>query len=122
MGEAVPLVVGRRVGQPVRAGEVDDDGTGRRLERRCALVAQAAEHELRAARERLVVGDERRQAEPRQARVERVGGRAGERVGAERVQLELRVGEHAVERLLTGIPRGTEDGDGDHLRIMQIIA
>ena len=46
-------------------------------------------------------------------------GSPGERVGAERDQLELRVGEHAVERLLPGEAGRAEDGGRDHLRIMQ---
>ena len=36
--EAVPLRIERGVGDPVRAGEVDDDAVGRRIERRGALV------------------------------------------------------------------------------------
>ena len=38
----------------------------------------------------------------------------------ERVQLERRMREHAVERLLTRVPGGADDRDGGHLGIMHI--
>ena len=118
MLEAVPLRIERGVVEPVRAREVDDDGVGRRLERRRPLVLEAAEDELGSGRERLVVRDERRQRAV-QPRVEDARGRAGERVGAERDELQLRVREHAVERLLAGIAGGAEDRGRDAmLRIM----
>ena len=73
MLEPVPLRIERGVVEPVRAREVDDDGVGRRLERCRPLVLEAAEDELGAGRERLVVGDERRQRAV-QARVEHARG------------------------------------------------
>ena len=61
-----------------------------------------------------------------QARIERAGGLARERVGAERDELEPGVPEHAVERLLAGIAGAAEDGGALHgenytgkLKIMQ---
>ena len=53
--EAVPGLVRGRVGEAVRAGEVDDDCVRRRLERGRALVAEAAEDDVGAGCERLVV-------------------------------------------------------------------
>jgi hypothetical protein len=114
MLEAVPSGVERGVVEPVRTGEVDDDGARRRLERRRLLVAQACEDDLGARRERLRVRDERRQV-PVQPDVERRGTSPRERVGAEGDELELRVREHPVERLLARVPGGTEDGCGRHL-------
>ena len=125
MREAVPLLVGGGARQPVTAGEVDDDALGRRLDPRRLLVAEAEEDDVRAARERLVVRDEgggRRGAVAGEPRVERGGGLPGERVGAERGQLEPGVGEHAVERLLAGVPGRPEDCSAHGLRIMQIAA
>ena len=63
--------------------------------------------------ERLRVRDERgqRAAVAVEARIERARGLTGERVGAERDELELRMGEHAVERLLTGVAGGADDAD-----------
>ena len=75
MLEAVPGGVERGVGEPVRAGEVDDDRAGGRLERRGPLVLQAGEDELRAGRESLVVARERRQGAV-QARIEGACGGA----------------------------------------------
>ena len=97
--EAVPGRIESRIGEPVRAAQVDDDGAVRRLERGGALVIEAAEDELRACGERLVVRNEvgHVRAEPR---IERRGRLSRERVGSERDELELRVCEHAVERLL----------------------
>ena len=56
----------------------------------------------------------------REPGVERGGGlrrRASREPSA--TQLELGMREHAVERLLAGEAGGAEDGDRDHLRIMQ---
>ena len=98
MLEAVPeRILGGR--QPVGAGEVDHDAAGGRLEAGGALVVEAAEDHVGAARERLLVGDEVRDrgiAVAGEARVERGRGAAGERVGAECDQLELGVREDAV--------------------------
>ena len=111
-----------RVDEPVRAGEVDDDRVGRRHERGGRVVVEAAEDELGAGGQRLVVRDEDGQrpvpvaAEPR---VERVGRLPGERVGSERDELEPGVREHPVERLLPGKAGCAEDGGRNHLRIMQ---
>ena len=87
----------------MRAGEVDDDAARGRLERRRPLVVEAHEDDVGAARERLLVRHERGQpaAVAGEARVEREAA-AGERVRAERDELELGMREHAVERLLTG--------------------
>ena len=112
MLEAVPGGIERGVVEPVRAGKVDHDGVRRRLERGRPLVVEAAEDELRTGPERLVVGDECRQRAV-QAWVEDARGRAGERVGAERDELELRVRQHAVERLLTRVAGGAEDRSCD---------
>ena len=85
----------RLVGEPVRAGEVDDDRAVGRLERGRLLVAEAEEDHVGAAR-----------APPRGSATN-VGsvpfsrgssawrGPAGERVGAERDQLELRMARAA---------------------------
>ena len=113
MLEAVPLRVERGVLQPVRPGEIDDDRTGRRLERGRPLVAEAEEDELRARGGRLVVPDEGRQRSV-QPDVERRGGRARQRVGAEGHDLELRVAEHPVEGLLPGVPGGPENRQRRH--------
>ena len=58
--EAVPLLVLRRVREPVRAGEVDHDPARGRLERRGVLVREAEEGDVGLARERRVVRDEPR--------------------------------------------------------------
>ena len=55
---------------------------------------------------------------PVQADVEGGGRLAGERVGAERDDLELGMAEHAVERLLAGVARGPEDGRRRHSGIL----
>ena len=47
-----------------------------------------------------------------QARIERAGRLTGERVRAERDELELRVREDAVERFLAGVAGGAENGGG----------
>ena len=84
--------------------QVDDDAVGRRLELRRALVVDAQEQEVRVACERLIVRHEaweRALADLGKARVERAHRLSGERVRAERGNLELGVTEHAVERFLT---------------------
>src|SRR5581483_2504265 len=96
--EPVPLGIERRR-EPVRAGEVDDDGIRRRLEGGGALVPETEEEDVRAARGRLRVRDERGQRAV-QAHVERRRALPRERVRAEGGDLELRMREHAVERLL----------------------
>ena len=58
-------------------------------------------------RERLVVRHERGQRAVQRARRARRPA-PGERVGAERDDLELRVGEDPVERLLAGVARCAE--------------
>src|SRR5439155_21932961 len=80
-----------------------------------------------AGRERLVVRHEGGQI-PVQPQVERRGGLTGERVGAERDNLELGVGEQAVERLLAGVPGAADDRGSRHaayyayrLRNMQML-
>ena len=113
MLEAVPGGVERGVREAVGAGEVDDDRAGRRLEHRRALVAEAGEDDVRAGRERLLVRDEGRQRAV-QPDVERRGRLARERVGAEGHDLELRMAERAVERLLPGVAGGPEDCQRRH--------
>ena len=105
--EPVPLVVDAGVDEPVGSGEVDDHAARRDVERCCLVVREAEERDVGAGRERRVVRDEPRHAAPAvaaEARIERPGRLARERVRPERVQLERRMREHAVERLLTGIP------------------
>ena len=92
----------------MRAGEIDDDHVGVRVQQRRPLVVEAAEDQLRACRDGGVVRDERRHVAV-QPRVEHARTLAGERVGAERDELELRVREHAVEGLLARIAGGAED-------------
>src|SRR6478736_7978434 len=108
MLEPVPLRVERRV-EAVRAGEIDDDCTGRRDERGGALVAETEKEDVGAARGCLLVRDEGGQRAV-QPDVEGGGRRACERVRAESDDLELRVRKDAVERLLPRIARGPEDG------------
>ena len=108
MGEAVPLVVEGAVPQAVCAGEVDDHSARGRLEGRRPLVIEADEHEVGAARQGFLVrheGGSAACAVAGEAGVERARGLPGERVGAEREQIELRMGKHAVERLLPGVAR-----------------
>ncbi len=105
----------------MRAGKIDHDPARRRVDRRRPFVREAEEDHVGSGRKGRVVRDEARHATPAVApepRVERRRGVAGERVGAEGVQLEGRMGEHAVERLLAGVPGGADDRDGGHLRIM----
>ena len=122
MDEAVPRVVRERVAEPVTAGEVDDDALHGRIERGGVLVAEAEEDDVGAAGERLVVRDEGGSvggAVPRQTRVERARGLPRQRVRPERDQVELRMREHPVERLLSGVAGGTGDCGKHSLRIMQ---
>jgi hypothetical protein len=112
MLEAVPGRIERGIREPVRAREIDEDGVGRSCERGSPLVLEAAEDELGAGRKRHLVRRERGQRSV-QARVEHARRRAGERVGAQRDELELRMREHAIERLLAGIARGTDDRGRD---------
>ena len=100
------------------AGQVDDDGVGRRLE----LDVTADEDERSAGSECLGVGYEAGDTAvtvAREARVERRSRLSGVRVAAERKQLEIGMREDAIERLLAGKTRRAEDGDRLHLRIMQ---
>ena len=115
--EPVPLGVGVG-GEPVRAGEVDDDGVRGWLELGGGLVVEAAEDELRAGLERLAVRDERRQravavaAEPG---VERRDRPARERLRPDGDELQLRMRKHAVERLLPGESRSADDCRANHV-------
>ena len=99
---AVPLRIERGVPEPVGARKIDDDRTGGRLERRRPLVAETEEQQLGARGPRGLVRDEGRQRAV-QPDVERRGRLTGERVRAERHDLELRMAEHAVEGLLARI-------------------
>jgi hypothetical protein len=99
MLEAVPVGVERRVREPVRTREVDDDGVGRSLHPSRPLVIEAPEDELRAGTGGVRIRDERRNVAV-QARVESACRPAGKRVRAKGDELELRVREDAVERLL----------------------
>jgi hypothetical protein len=69
-------------------------------------MVEADEDEIGAARESLIVRDEPRKLSPVtvQARIQRLGRFAGEAVRAECEEVELGVGEDAVERLLPGVP------------------
>jgi len=102
----------------VRAREIDDDGVGGRLERSRPLVPETEEEDVGPGRRSLRVRDERRQRIV-EAGVERGRGRARERVGAERDHLEPGMPEHAVERLLPGVARRTEDRHTDHQGIIR---
>ena len=94
-------------------GEVDDDGACGRHDGSRALVAEAEEDDVGAGRESLVVGDELWQGAV-QPDVEGSGRLACERVGAERDHVQLGVAEDAVERLLPGVARDSEDGHRRH--------
>ncbi len=112
--EAVPLLVARSVAQAVRAREIDDD-TGRRdVDRGRRLVREADDRDVGLVGQRLLVRDEGGDGSPCQPRVERARRLARERVGADRDQAQLRVAEHPVERLLTGIAGRTDDADICH--------
>ena len=97
----------------MRAREVDDDRVGGRLERGGVFVAEAEEEHVGAGGSRLGVRDEIRERAV-QARVERRSGAAGERVRAERDDLEPGVREHAVEGLLTHVPGAADDRSSRH--------
>ena len=97
----------------MRAGKVDDDRAGGRLEGGRPFVAETEEEDRGARRGGLVIRDEARQRAV-QPHVERRGARAGKRVGAERDELDLRMGEQAVERLLARIAGSPEDGCAWH--------
>src|SRR6185437_4695969 len=94
-----------KLGQRIRpsfgeamAGQVDDDGVGRRLE----LDVTADEDERSAGSECLGVGYEAGDTAvtvAREARVERRSRLSGVRVAAERKQLEIGMREDAIERL-----------------------
>ena len=101
------------------AGEVDDDRAGRRLDLGRARVREAEEDDVGAGRERLVVRHERGQM-PVQPQIERGRRLPGERIRAERDDLELGVCEHAVERLLAGVAGAADDGGGRHCRLLCI--
>ena len=73
--EAVPLRVEAGVCQAVRAGEIDDDGVVRNVERRGLLVPEAGEDDVRAGLERRLVRHERREVTV-QPHVEGRGGAA----------------------------------------------
>ena len=79
MLEAVPLGVEGGVGQAMRAGEVDDDGVVRRLERGGLLVVEAGEDDVRAGLKRRVIRHERREVAV-QPHVERRGRPPGQGV------------------------------------------
>ena len=115
--EPVPLGVGAG-GEPVRAGEVDDDGVRGRLELGGGLVVEAAEDELGTGGERLAVRDEGRQravAVAAESGIERRDRPSRERLRPERDELQLRVREHAVERLLPGKSGGADDCRANHV-------
>ena len=95
-------------------GKIDDDGAGRRRDGRCALVAETEEDDVGAGRQSLVVGDEARQRAV-QPDVEGTGRLSCERVGAERDHVEIGMAEDAVERLLPGVARDSEDGRRRHV-------
>src|SRR5262249_51069880 len=110
--EAVPALRERLVGEPVHAPEVDHDRVvAGRLERCGLLVAEAEEDHVRSARGRLDVRREHRNA-PVERWMERVRGPSGERVRAERDQLELGMAQEPVERLLPRVACCTQYGGG----------
>ena len=123
MLEPVPGGVDPRLAEAMGAREVDDDAASRRVDRRRPLVRKTDEDDVGAARESCLVRDESRHAAPAVAAEPGVEGSRrlpGERVGSQRVQVQRRVREHAVERLLTRVPGGADDGDGGHLAIMHV--
>jgi hypothetical protein len=114
--EPVPLLVRRGILQPVPAREVDDDARRRRLERGRLAVAEAHEDDVGAGCQRVRVPHEAGQpGNAEQPRIE--GGRRlpGMRVRAERDEPEARMGEHAVQGLLAGVPAPSDDRGGCHL-------
>src|SRR5207244_4881787 len=99
----------------VRAREVDDDRVVRRLEGRSVLVAEADEEHVGAARQRVGIRDECRQRAV-QPDVESGCRLVGQRVRAERDDLEVRVGEHPVERLLPRVAGAADDRGGEQYK------
>ena len=125
MLEAVPLGIDAGVVEAVRTGQVDDDAARRRLERCGFLVRKTEERDVGARLQRRLVRDEPRHAAPAVAsepRVEHARCLAGQRVRPERVQLESRVCEDAVQGLLARVAGRASDGDARHPRIMHILA
>ena len=123
MLESVPLVVEAGIDEPVRSREVDDHTARRDVERRSLFVRQAQESDVGAGSERRVVRDESRDAAPAvaaEAGIERPGRLARERVRPERVQLERRMREHAIQCLLSGVPRRAHYRHSRHRGIMHI--
>lgn len=115
MLEPVPRLVDVRISEAVRSGEIDHDATSGRGDRRGFLVVEAEKDDVGATRQRCVVRDEARDSAPpvtAEPRVERVRGLPGERVRAERIELEARMGEYAVQRFLARVARGTDGGCG----------
>ena len=112
-GDAVPLGRKGRVDESVRAGEVDHDRVGRRIDGGRLRVVEAEKEQLCADCERLLVRDERRQRAV-QTHVERRRASAGEGVRAERDDLEPGVREHTIEGLLSRVAAAPGDGGGDH--------
>ena len=109
----------------MRAGQVDDDAAGGGSTARGLLVREAEEDDVGAAREGRIVRDEAGNPAPPVAaepRVEGVRRLAGEGVRAERVELEARMCEHPVERLLTRVAGRAHDSRCRHRRIMHIVA
>ena len=95
MGKAVPGLVERSILEPVGTREVDDDAAGGRFDRGCSLVVEADEEEVCPACERLVVRHERGRATgavSRETWIEGARRLPGERVGAEREEVKLRMG------------------------------
>ena len=112
--EAVPVLVHDRVEEAVCAREVDDDAARRRLDRRGLLVRQAEKGHVRAAGEGRVVRNEARHpatAVAVETGVERGRVASGERIRPDGMQLELGMPEHAIERLLAGVPGAADDAD-----------
>ncbi len=123
--EPVPVAIHLRVGEAVCAGQVDDDAAHRRLEPGSFRVREAEERDVGAGVQCRLVRDEPRHPAPAVAaepRIERRRGLAGEGVRPECVQLECRVREDAVQRLLADVAGGADDGDARHSRIMHMRA
>ena len=75
---------------------------------------EAEDRHVRAVRERLLVGDERRHLGVREAGIERIARPPGERVRSDRDEAQLGMPEHAVERLLPRVAGGADDADICH--------
>jgi hypothetical protein len=71
------------------------------------------DHVGTAARGVCVGGEARKIAV--QARIERMRGLSGERVGAQRDHLELGVADRAVERLVAGVAGAAKYRGGEHI-------